>query len=84
MAATHSGPYGPSQFKVGDLDSAVARRSINRAGFGAMARNLDDNLEALFTRLEHHGILQNATVVVMSDNGGETSAGEASRALIQE
>jgi arylsulfatase A-like enzyme len=75
MAATHAGPLGPAQYKESDVDAAQFQRSSARAGFAAMTKNLDEGIARIFDSLHHAGILEDSMVVVMSDNGGEPSAG---------
>ena len=75
MAATHSGPAGTAQYKESDLDEAQAGRSVLRAGFAAMAKNLDDGVRRLWSALEDADLLEDTLVVLLSDNGGESTAG---------
>jgi len=77
MAATHNGPFGDPQYKESDIDPSVAAKSKKRAGFSAMAKNLDENVERLHSALATKGILDDTLIVILSDNGGETSAGSS-------
>ena len=46
-----------------------------------MASNLDSNVERIFDSLRSHGLLDDSLVLVVSDNGGEASAGSSNYPL---
>ncbi|GMH77047.1 hypothetical protein TrRE_jg8908 [Triparma retinervis] len=77
MAATHSGPSGDPQYKPSDVDPDLLLRSPKRAGFSAMAKNLDESVEAIHAALEGRGMLEDTLIFLLSDNGGETSSGSS-------
>ncbi|GMI26389.1 hypothetical protein TrCOL_g3113 [Triparma columacea] len=77
MAATHNGPFGDPQYKESDLDPVLKAKSPKRAGFSAMAKNLDDSVRAIYDALARKNILKDTLLVILSDNGGETSSGSS-------
>ncbi|GMH50858.1 hypothetical protein TL16_g00887, partial [Triparma laevis f. inornata] len=79
--ATHSGPDGLPQYKESDVDPDLYARSPKRAGFDAMLKNLDSNIERIFKSLQDKRLLDGTLVIILSDNGGETSSGASNYPL---
>lgn len=81
--STHAGPAGAPQYKPADLgvNPEILSRSELRGQFDAMASNLDANIESIFSSLSQHALLSDSLVVVLSDNGGEPSAGASNYPL---